>query len=113
MFDDWCRRTPGLAFMLGMVVFVAGMSGLFFAFCVIPPQTADAKPVKSQAVPSASCVSGDYTDDTDDGVPKMRIDPEGTSECKVRLRNGRTVTCLELPGGISCDWDHAVPKKSE
>ena len=99
MFDDWCRRNPDLAFMLGIVVFVAGMLGLLFAFRAILPQTADAKPVKTPT-PTVSCTA-DHSNDYKDSV----------DECKVTLKDGRTVTCVNIAKGTSCDWAHATTKK--
>lgn len=101
MCDDWCRRNPDLAFMLGIVVFVAGMLGLLFAFQAILPQTAAAKPVKTPT-PTVSCTTGN-TDDYE----------YAATECKVTLKDGRTVTCVNIAKGTSCDWAHATTKKGK
>ena len=87
--------------MIGIVVFVAVMSGLFFAFRAILPQTADAKPVKTPT-PTVSCTishSNDYKDYAD--------------ECKVTLKDGRTVTCVNIAKGTSCVGAHATTKKGK
>ncbi len=101
MFDDWCRRNPDLAFMLGIVVFVAGMLGLLFAFRAILQQTADDKPLKTPT-PPVSCTTGHSND------YKAYVD-----ECKVTLKDGRTVTCVNIAKGTSCDWAHAATRKGK
>lgn len=41
-------------------------------------------------------------------IPCKILDNEtGTKECKVRLDDGRTVTCVVDSRGRSCDWRHA------
>lgn len=38
---------------------------------------------------------------------KILDDKAGTKECKVKLDDGRTVTCVVDSRGRSCDWRHA------
>lgn len=38
---------------------------------------------------------------------KTLDDKTGTKECKVKLDDGRTVTCVVDSRGRSCDWRHA------
>ncbi|MGO5374370.1 hypothetical protein [Bifidobacterium thermophilum] len=38
---------------------------------------------------------------------KTLDDKTGTKECKVRLDDGRTVTCIVDGDNKSCDWRHA------
>lgn len=41
-------------------------------------------------------------------IPCKILDNEaGTEECKVKLDDGRTVTCVVDSRGRSCDWRHA------
>lgn len=41
-------------------------------------------------------------------IPCKTLDDEtGTKECKVRLDDKRTVTCIVDSDGRSCDWKHA------
>lgn len=41
-------------------------------------------------------------------IPCKSLDDEtGTKECKVRLDDGRTVTCIVDGDDKSCDWRHA------
>ena len=56
-----------------------------------------------------------------DGTPKVTVktvkpktipckildDDAGTKECKVKLNDGRTVTCIVDSDGRSCDWKQA------
>lgn len=38
---------------------------------------------------------------------KILDDETGTKECKIKLDDGRTVTCVVDSRGRSCDWRHA------
>ncbi len=37
----------------------------------------------------------------------------GAKECKLKLKDGRTVVCVDTEHGTSCDWAHATPKKGK
>lgn len=111
--DEFCGSVVERSSFAIVCTAFAMAIGILVVFVFLSSQSADANPVHHQTTPSASCVSGEYTDDTDDDVPKMRTDPEGTTECKVKLRNGRTITCIDLGSGTSCDWDHATTKKGK
>jgi len=51
---------------------------------------ATAKPVKTKTIPC-----------------KILDDETGTKECKIKLDDGRTVTCIVDGDDKSCDWRHA------
>lgn len=41
-------------------------------------------------------------------IPCKTLDDEtGTKECKIKLDDGRTVTCIVDGDNKSCDWRHA------
>ena len=42
---------------------------------------------------------------------KTLDDKAGTKECRVRLDDGRIVTCIVDGDNKSCDWAHATTKK--
>lgn len=91
---DWCDRHIVatyvlITFLLTSIIFV-----LLFVFAPPHSQTAAAKPVKTPT-PTVSCATG-YSSDYKYGV----------KECKVKLKDGRTVTCVNLNKGTSCDWRH-------
>lgn len=100
---DWCGRHADLALALGIIVcWVCAGALLVAVVAIIPaPKPATAKPVKTP-VPTVSCTinhSSDYKDYAD--------------ECKVTLKDGRTVTCVNIAKGTSCDWAHATTKKGK
>ena len=35
----------------------------------------------------------------------------GAKECKLKLKDGRTVVCVDMEHGTSCDWAHATTRK--
>lgn len=94
---DWCGRHLVATYVL--IVFLL-TSILFVLLFVFAPhlQAASVKP----PAPTVSCTSGhsnDYKDYAD--------------ECKVTLKDGRTVTCVNIAKGTSCDWTHATTKKGK
>lgn len=99
---DWCERHPVATYILALLL----ASALFLvSYCAGPSPHLDvspaAKPVKTPA-PTVSCTiyhSNDYKDYAD--------------ECKVTLKDGRTVTCVNIAKGTSCDWSHATTKKGK
>ena len=97
---DWCGRHFVATYILTLLSLSAIVLVLYYAG---PSPHLDvspaAKPVKT-TTPTVSCTSGnsgDYKYDAD--------------ECKVTLKDGRTVTCVNIAKGTSCDWAHATTKK--
>lgn len=45
------------------------------------------------------------------GQCKAIVDKTGAKECKLKLKDGRTVVCVDTEHGTSCDWAHATTKK--
>ena len=47
-----------------------------------------------------------------DDCANYNLSDRGFGECKLRLRDGRRVTCVIMSGyrkgGLSCDWEHAA-----
>ncbi|MGO5518203.1 hypothetical protein ACTQV2_01100 [Bifidobacterium thermophilum] len=41
------------------------------------------------------------------------VDKTGVKECKIKLDDGRTVTCIVDETGRSCDWAHATTRKDK
>lgn len=39
------------------------------------------------------------------------IEATGAKECKLELKDGRTVVCVDTEHGTSCDWAHATTRK--
>ena len=37
----------------------------------------------------------------------------GAEECKLTLKDGRTVSCVDTEHGTSCDWAHATTRKDK
>lgn len=98
---DWCTRHIVATYVLTTFLLVVTLFGSFYVFFPPHSQVADAKPVKTPA-PTVSCTiahSNDYKDYVD--------------ECKVTLKDGRTVTCVNIAKGTSCDWAHATTKKGK
>ena len=103
---NWCDRHSGLIGGLCLFGYFAIATALVLGiFIVAPrlfaPQPAAAKPVKPTAS-TVSCTtewSSDYEDRAD--------------ICKVTLKDGRTVTCVNIAKGTSCDWAHATTKKDK
>lgn len=99
---DWCDRHIVVGAILFMFVMVAIGAGMIFTLCMVfPPEPADAKPAKTPA-PTVSCTTG-YSSDY----------KHYATECKVKLKDGRTVTCVNISKGTSCDWAHATTKKGK
>lgn len=63
------------------------------------PQTSAAANSVRTTTPTASCVNVDSND--------WYV----VRECKVPLKDGRTVTCVNIVKGTPCDWDHATTRK--
>lgn len=96
--EDWLHERKMILFISVLMVPLLAF-GTLVAFQALPPQTATAKPVKTPN-PTVSCTAGhsnDYEDYAD--------------ECKVTLKDGRTVTCVNIAKGTSCDWAHATTRK--
>ena len=66
------------------------------------PQTSAAANSVRTTTQTASCATGQSND--------LRY---GVMECKVKLKDGRTVTCVNILSGTSCDWAHATIKKDK
>lgn len=98
---DWCNRHFVVSIILFMFVPLAIGAGIIFTLYTVSPEPAAAKPVKP-TTPTVSCAEG-YSSDYQNRV----------SECKVTLKDGRTVTCVKIYSGTSCDWDHATAKKGK
>lgn len=45
--------------------------------------------------------------------PCKAIGATGAEECKLELKDGRTVVCVDTEHGTSCDWAHATAKKGK
>lgn len=45
------------------------------------------------------------------GQCKAIADKTGAKECKLELKDGRTVVCVDTEHGTSCDWAHATTRK--
>lgn len=43
--------------------------------------------------------------------PCKAIEATGAKECKLKLKDGRTVVCVDTEHGTSCDWAHATTRK--
>lgn len=97
--EDWLHERKMILFISALMVPLLAF-GMLVAFQALPPQTADATPVHHQATPSASCDTG-----------KSNDFGFGVRECKVPLKDGRTVTCVNIVKGTPCDWDHATTRK--
>lgn len=98
---DWCDRHIVATYVLITFLLTSILFVLLFVFAPPRSQVADAKPVKPTA-PTVFCTTGfssDYKDYAD--------------ECKVTLKDGRTVTCVNISKGTSCDWAHATTKKGK
>jgi len=69
--------------------------------------------------PLAGCGNEADADDVEDGSDCIDVRGDFTSdECKIKLHDGRTVTCVSFNnynggGGLSCDWDNASDKDGE
>ena len=88
------------------VLFAIFMAGFFFwsnsSLGDNSQETAtSASSSKQETAAPVSCT----TLDEDDG--------DGFDECKAKLKDGRTVTCLARRGGLSCDWAHAKTGKEK
>lgn len=98
---DWCDRHIVATYVLITFLLTSILFVLLFVFAPPRSQVADAKPVKPTA-PTVSCTTGYSTDYGD-----------YADECKVTLKDGRTVTCVNIAKGTSCDWAHATTKKGK
>lgn len=98
---DWCDRHIVATYVLITFLLTSILFVLLFVFAPPHSQTAAAKPVKPTA-PTVSCTTGN-TDDYE----------YAATECKVTLKDGRTVTCVNIAKGTSCDWAHATTKKGK
>ena len=98
---DWCDRHIVATYVLITFLLTSILFVLPFVFAPPHSQTAAAKPVKPTA-PTVSCITGYSTDYKD-----------YADECKVTLKDGRTVTCVNIAKGTSCDWAHATTKKGK
>lgn len=67
----------------------------------------------------AGCGNEADADDAGDGSNCIDVQGDFTAnECKIKLHDGRTVTCISFDeykagGGLSCDWDNASSKDGE
>ena len=99
---DWCERHSVTTCIL---ILLSASAILLVSYFAGPPLYLDvpaaAKPVKTPA-PTVSCI----TNNTDDYE-------YAATECKVTLKDGRTVTCVNISKGTSCDWAHATTKKGK
>lgn len=98
---DWCDRHIVATYVLITFLLTSILFVLLFVFAPPHSQTAAAKPVKPTA-PTVSCTAG-HSNDYEDYV----------DECKVTLKDGRTVTCVNIAKGTSCDWNHATTKQGK
>lgn len=98
---DWCDRHIVATYVLITFLLTSILFVLLFVFAPPHSQTAAAKPVKPTA-PTVSCTAG-HSNDYEDYV----------DECKVTLKDGRTVTCVNIAKGTSCDWNHATTRKGK
>ncbi len=98
---DWCDRHIMATYVLITFLLTSILFVLLFVFAPLHSQTAAAKPVKTPAT-TVSCTTI-YSSDWKDYA----------YECKVKLKDGRTVTCVNISKGTSCDWAHATTKKGK
>lgn len=99
---DWCGRH----FVATYILILLSLCAIFLVLYYSGPPlhleaSAAAAPTKTPT-PTVSCTTGyssDYKDYAD--------------ECKVKLKDGRTVTCVNIARGTSCDWAHATTKKGK
>lgn len=96
---DWCERHIVATYILALLSLSAIVLFLYYAG---PPLHLDVPAAAKPVTPTVSCITGN-TDDYE----------YAATECKVTLKDGRTVTCVNIAKGTSCDWAHATTKKGK
>lgn len=73
----------------------------------------------AMVLPLAGCGTEADADDAEDGSDCIDVRGDfDANECKIKLHDGRTVTCIRFDeykagGGLSCDWANASGKDGE